>query len=134
MRIERAARTLRLFGASFAILATVLTLRNMAASETESGIEGMVLTSPIHGGPERQGQNNSAPLRNVTFTLRRADTTVGSITTDENGRFRVLLPPGLYSAVTRDGKPGFGACGPFQVEVLSGHICKIEWQCESGMK
>jgi hypothetical protein len=63
----------------------------------ETGIEGLILISPTHGGPVRPGVASSAPLRDTEFIVRKAEETIATFKTDAEGKFRVLVPPGRYT-------------------------------------
>ena len=103
------------------------------ALANESGIEGVILIGPVHGGPVRLGVPNSRPLANAGFVVRKGETELASFTTDEQGRLRVILVPGRYAVATkRKGK--LGSCGPFEVEVVSGQMVQVQWGCDSGMR
>ena len=100
-----------------------------------SGIQGVVMVSPSRPGPIKKGSEspNMAPLRNAKFKVTNDGHLIASLTTDLDGRFRVLLKPGHYSfslAENRFPKP----CGPFQVTVDPGRMTNVEWRCDSGMR
>lgn len=99
----------------------------------ESGIEGSISISPIRGGPERVGVPNSAPLRNTDFVVENAAGVVVSFKTDEEGRFRVPLPPGRYTVRAAVMKK-IGRCGPFDVEVDAAGFKQLQFACDSGMR
>ena len=104
-------------------------------SQSPAGIEGVVTVSPARPGPIRAGSEvpNAVALPNAVFTVATEKGTVTSFTTDANGRFRVSLSPGRYVvslAENRFPRP----CGPFEIEVASGQMAKVEWRCDSGMR
>jgi hypothetical protein len=98
-----------------------------------TGIEGSVAISPIRGGPSKVGIPNSAPLRNSEFVVENAAGVVTTFKTDEDGRFRVPLPPGRYT-VKRAVAKKIGRCGPFEVEVEAAGFKQFEFACDSGMR
>jgi len=98
-----------------------------------TGIEGVVSISPIHGGPSRVGEVDSAPLANAVFEVANAAGVAATFTTDEAGRFRVPLPPGHYTIKKGDVKK-FPRCGPFEAEVTAAGFNKVTWACDSGMR
>jgi len=51
-------------------------------------------------------------------------------TTDDDGRFRVSLPPGHYRVSLKGKKAGVGKYGPFEVNVAAD--TSVQWQCDSG--
>jgi hypothetical protein len=129
----RVFRKFRLF------LALLLTYGSILSGQMEpdraTGIEGVVTVSPTRPGPIRAGSEipNAAPLPNAIFAVRNEKGTVTSFTTDSEGRFRVSLKPGKYVvalAEHRFPRP----CGPFDVDVVSGKMTKMEWRCDTGMR
>ena len=106
----------------------------LAQPEQETGLEGVITISPIHGGPARVGEANSRPYANIDFVVKKGDDTVASFKTDDQGRFRVRLAPGHYTVSMKEGKRGIGRHGPFEVDVVAGQIKQVQWTCDSGMR
>jgi hypothetical protein len=100
----------------------------------ETGLEGVISISPIHGGPARIGVPNSRPLANTAFIVKKGEDTVTSFTTDDQGRFRISLAPGHYTVSMKDGKRGIGRYGSFEVDVTQGEVKQVQWTCDSGMR
>jgi len=103
-------------------------------AEVETGIEGVITIWPIHGGPVRPGSQSSKPLANTTFSVSNEASAVGEFTTDDQGRFKVALPPGHYIVSKKGWQKGIGRYGPFDVDVAGGQVTKVEWRCDSGMR
>ena len=82
----------------------------------------------------KQGVPDSKPLANTTFDVKKGDLTVASFTTDNQGRFRISLPPGHYSISKKDWKSRVGFYGPFKVDIAAGQIKKVQWNCDTGMQ
>ena len=106
-----------------------------AESDSSSGIEGVVMVSPIRPGPIKKGSEgpNAAPLPSAAFSVANEKGTVTSFKTDGEGHFRLSLSPGHYVvplAEYRFPRP----CGPFEIDVESGKMTKVEWRCDSGMR
>jgi Prealbumin-like fold domain len=100
-----------------------------------TGIEGVITVSPTRPGPIRAGSDipNAAPLPNAVFSVGNEKGVVTSFTTDSEGRFRVSLKPGHYVIVLaehRFPRP----CGPFEIDVESAKMTKVEWRCDTGMR
>jgi hypothetical protein len=100
-----------------------------------TGIEGVITVSPTRPGPIRAGSDipNAAPLPNALFSVENEKGKVTSFTTDSQGRFRVSLKPGHYVialAEHRFPRP----CGPFEIDVESAKMAKVEWRCDTGMR
>jgi len=108
----------------------------MNGAEAGSGIEGVILIGPAHGGPVRQGMPDSKPLPNIKFNVQREgeEAPVASFTTDAEGKFQISLAPGKYTVVRDGGKQGIGNYGPFEVEVVAGKMSPVQWHCDSGMR
>jgi hypothetical protein len=100
----------------------------------ESGIEGVIIVSPAHGGAIRVGEQSSKPLAKVPFVVANDNGTIAEFTTDEQGRFKVTLPPGHYTVARKGAQKGIGRFGPFIVDVGAGQMTKVEWRCDSGMR
>ena len=120
-------------------LALLLTFGPMSSGQIEpdraTGVEGVVTVSPTRPGPIRKGSEipNAAPLPNAVFTVRNENGTVTSFTTDSGGRFRASLKPGHYVIALADHRfPR--PCGPFDIDVVSGKMTKVEWRCDTGMR
>ena len=120
-------------------LALVLMNGSLASAESDSnkgsGIEGIVMVSPIWPGPIKKGSEkpNMAPVASAVFSVANEKGTVTSFMTDSGGRFRVSLSPGHYVVLLaeyRFARP----CGPFEIDVESGKMTKVEWRCDSGMQ
>ena len=118
-----------------AVLISLIAPRASAQMPTpsSSGIEGVIMVSPSHGGPIREGTPNTAPAGNLQFVVKNADARVASFTTDAEGRFRVSLPPGHYTILREDPGSRIGHWR-FEAEVKSGEITKVEWVGDSGMR
>ncbi len=88
----------------------------------------------ISGGPVRQGVPDARPLVQMAFEVKQGDRIVASFTTDDQGRFRVALPPGHYTISRKDWKSRVGFYGPFQADVPAGQFKAVEWNCDTGMQ
>jgi hypothetical protein len=120
-------------------LALLLMSGTFSFGESEAGrgtgIEGVVTVSPIRPGPIKKASEapNVAPLPSAIFSVANEKGTVTSFTTDGEGRFRLSLSPGHYVvslAEYRFPRP----CGPFEIDIESGKMTKVEWRCDSGMR
>jgi hypothetical protein len=101
--------------------------------ESESGLEGVITVSPVQGGPTRQGVPDSKPLANMEFVVKKGENSVASFKTDDQGRFRIALPPGQY-AISRKEGVAIGNYGPFPVEVTAGQMKTVHWDCDTGLR
>jgi hypothetical protein len=125
---------------NFALFLALLLMNvTLSSGESEgsrgSGIEGVVMVSPIRPGPTRKGSEvpNRGPLPNAVLSVANDKGTVTSFTTDGEGRFRLSLSPGHY-IVSLAENPFPRPCGPFDVDVEPGKMTNVEWRCDSGMR
>lgn len=103
-------------------------------SAGESGIEGIITISPANPGPTRIDAAASVPLAHATFTVEKNNDEVISFITDDQGRFRVSLPPGHYKISLKGRKSSIGRFGPFEVDVAPGKMSNVQWECDSGIR
>ena len=103
-------------------------------SRGESGIEGTITISPARPGPIRANEAASVPLANATFVVENNDSEVASFTTNDQGHFRVSLSPGHYKVSLKGRKSSIGRFGPFEVDVASGKMTNVQWECDSGIR
>ena len=106
----------------------------MPTAEAESGIEGEITLSPIHGGPSQVGVPDSKALANAEFKVENESGGVAEFITDDAGRFHLSLPPGHYTVSLKNRKPGIGKYGPFDVDITAGQTSKVQWNCDSGIR
>lgn len=102
--------------------------------EPGAGLEGSISLHSISGGPVRQGVPDSRPLTNTTFFVLKENQTIASFTTDDQGRFRISLPPGHYRVSKKNWKSRVGFFGPFEVEIAAGQMKTVQWNCDTGMQ
>ena len=115
------------------VFTAVCSCAGQTPSGGESGIEGTITISPARPGPVREGEAASVPLANATFVVENNQGEVASFTTDDKGHFRASLPPGHYK-VSLKGRKSIGRFGPFEVDVVSGKMTKVQWECDSGIR
>jgi len=95
-------QSLELFLILLGLFCCVARAETQPTPQAEGGsLEGSISLHTISGGPVRQGVPDSRPLANTTFVVKKADLTVASFTTDDQGRFRISLPPGHYSTLDK---------------------------------
>ena len=102
--------------------------------EPQTGIEGVISVSPIHGGPSRQGVSDSRPLANTEFLVAKENSTVTSFHTDDQGRFQISLLPGHYTISKKDWTANIVSYGPFEVAVVAGQMKRVQWNCDTGIR
>jgi hypothetical protein len=116
------------------IVMAVCASAGQTPSGGESGIEGVITISPANPGPTRADAAGSMPLASATFTVENKNGEVASFTTDDQGRFRVSLPPGHYKISLKGRKSTIGRFGPFEADVAPGTMTNVQWNCDSGIR
>jgi hypothetical protein len=104
-----------------------------------TGLHGIVVKGPV--APVcRAGRPCSAPVR-VTLVFRR--TVVGPkanryrfywIRTSSTGRYRVSLPPGYYTVTAQEHIGIDRTLRPRRVHVRAGHLDRIDFQIDTGLR
>lgn len=117
-----------------ALMALVVSSMKGETTASASGIEGTVMISPIHGGPSRLGVADSAPMPNTNFFVETAAGKVATFKTDQQGNFKVELPPGRYAIRIQNPKIKGRGCGLTDIEVSAGSFKKVRLDCDSGMR
>ena len=112
----------------------VFTSAGQTPSGGESGIEGIITISPSRPGPARVDAPGSVPLANATFAVEKNNGEVTSFITDDQGRFRMSLPPGHYKISLKERKTTIGRFGPFEADVAPGKMTNVQWECDSGIR
>jgi Prealbumin-like fold domain len=113
---------------------TVCASTGQTPSAGESGIEGVITISPANAGPTRDDAAASKPLAHATFAVEKNNGEVTSFITDDQGRFRVSLPPGHYQISLKGRKSSIGSFGPFEADVAPGKMTSVQWECDSGIR
>jgi hypothetical protein len=98
-----------------------------------TGIEGVILVSPVRPGPIRRDSPGPAPAGNIIFVVTKGDERVSSFTTDAEGHFRIQLPPGHYTVLREDPGSRIGHWR-FEAEVKPGEMATVRWVGDSGMR
>jgi hypothetical protein len=126
------------FGKFSITLALVSTIVCISGAETpsgaETGIQGVITISPVQPGPIRADAPAYRPLANTTFVVENRDREVASFATDDQGHFRVPLAQGHYKVSMKGRKSSIGHFGPFEVDVVSGKMTNVQWNCDSGIR
>ena len=89
---------------------------------------------PTRGGPAKQGVADSRPLPGIEFVVRKDNGVVAAFKTDDEGRFRISLPPGRYTVSRKDWQSAVGSYGPFEVDIKAGEVKTVQWNCDTGIR
>jgi hypothetical protein len=125
---------IRLLNIAGVVLMTLSASLGQTPAGGSSGIEGVITVSPANPGPIRPDSPRSVPLANAAFAVESNNTEVASFTTDDQGHFQAWVPPGHYRVSLKGRKSSIGRFGPFEVDVASGKVTKVQWECDSGIR
>ena len=109
-------------------------LSNGETPSASTGIEGVITTGPIHGGPSRAGETDSAPVSDAAFEVTNDSGVVASFKTGTDGSFHVAIPPGHYLIRRVGSVPKIGGCRQFTVDISAGSFAKVHFECDSGIR
>lgn len=105
-------------------------------AQGESGIEGQAVIRPARPGPTRQGEPDTAPYK-TTLAVRSASDgrEIRQLETGSDGRFRVVLPPGIYKIgpAARAGR-FFPRADEQTITVRQGRFAHVTIEFDSGMR
>lgn len=97
-----------------------------------SGIVGRVIIGPLRG-VERPGMTNYRPYQATVSVLNQNGQTITEFKSDVNGRFQVLLEPGVYIL-----HPESSGSLPYAMEqsvtIFRGHFAEVSIPYDSGIR
>ena len=99
------------------------------ATAAASGVRGVVMRGPIT--PVCQVDKPcSAPAKGVQLTFTRLGRSWHA-TTDDHGRYRIALRPGVYAVTISTQRPGIR---PFEVVVPRGRVAVRNFEIDTGIR
>ena len=118
---------------ALAALAAAVAASSAGAATTTSGLRGLVTRGPITPVCVA-GQPCSEPARNVTLVFSRNGRVVRRTRTNDQGRYRVALGPGLY-AVRLTPKPSIGrGLEPQRARVMRARFRRVDFSIDTGIR
>jgi hypothetical protein len=116
-----------------ACLAAAVAVSSAGAATTSSGLRGIVTRGPIVPVCAAE-QPCDGPAKNVTLAFVRNGRVVRRTTTDDLGRYRVALAPGIY-AVRLQVKPRIGrGLQPTRARVMTGRFRRVDFSIDTGIR
>jgi len=113
--------------------AVVASSAGAATGTSSSGLRGLVTRGPITPVCVA-GQPCSEPAKNVTLVFSRNGRVVRRVRTNDQGRYRVALTPGLY-AVRLTPKPRIGrGLEPVRVRVMRARFRRVDFSIDTGIR
>jgi hypothetical protein len=107
------------------------------SNQGDSGIEGIVVISPVRPGPIRVGEARSESPYQTTLAVYDANDNheIARTESGADGRFRIKLPPGLYViGPPRDTQKRFPRAGEQSVTVKNNQFTHVKISFDSGMR
>ena len=118
---------------TLAAFAVALVASSAGAATSSSGLRGLVTRGPITPACVA-GQPCSEPARNVTLVFSRNGRVVRRARTNDQGRYRAALAPGLY-AVRLTPRPRIGrGIEPVRVRVLRARFRRLDFSIDTGIR
>ena len=116
-----------------AALAAFVAISSAGAATSSSGLRGLVTRSPI--APVcTAGQPCSEPAKDVMLVFSRNGRVVRRARTNDQGRYRVALAPGLY-AVRLTPKPSIGrGLEPVRARVVRDRFRRVDFSINTGIR
>ena len=76
----------------------------------------------------------TAPYQAIITVLDQAGQMVSQVSSDATGRFRLALPPGVYTLRPEKPVPGIARSAEMTVTVDTGRVTAIEIMYDSGLR
>ena len=118
---------------TLAALAVALLASSAGAATSSSGLRGLVTRGPI--APVcAAGQPCSEPAKDVTLVFSRNGRVVRRARTNDQGRYRVALVPGLYT-VRLTPRPRIGrGLEPVRARVVRARFRRLDFSIDTGIR
>ena len=114
-------------------LAAVVVASSAGAATTPAGLRGLVARGPI--APVCvAGQPCSAPAKNVVLVFSRNGRVVRRVTTNEKGRYRVALAPGLYAVRLKTRQSIGRGLEPAHARVVANRFRRVDFSIDTGIR
>jgi hypothetical protein len=122
---------------ALAVLAAFVAVSSSGAATSSSGLRGIVMRGPI--APVcAVGQPCDAPAKDVTLVFSRNGEVVRRTKTNDKGRYRVALAPGLYSVRLGKAQRQVQRIGrglqPTRVRVLADRFRRVDFSIDTGIR
>jgi hypothetical protein len=113
---------------------------NLDTPPPPSGIRGLVLLGPTCPGPVEASPGDIGPEPCVTpyaaelVVLDSENVKVASVTSANDGRFSVDVPPGEYVVAPKTGTDSYPIANPVSVTVVAGQYAEIQINYDTGIR
>ena len=118
---------------TLAALAVAVAASSTGAATSSSGLRGLVTRGPITPVCVA-GQPCSEPAKDLTLVFSRNGRVVRRTRTNDQGRYRVALAPGLY-AVRITPRPSIGrGLEPVRARVMRARFRRLDFSIDTGIR
>jgi hypothetical protein len=117
----------------FAALAALVAVSSAGAATTSSGLRGAVTRGPIVPACAAE-QPCDGPAKNVTLAFVRNGRLVRRVTTNEQGRYRVALAPGLYAVRLTVRQQFARGLEPTRARVVASRFRRVDFSIDTGIR
>jgi hypothetical protein len=118
-----------------AVVAALVAVSTAGAATSSSGLRGLVTRGPIAPVCAVE-QPCDEPAKKVTLVFVRNGRVARRVTTNEQGRYRVALAPGLYAvrlAASRTQRIGRGL-EPTRARVVANRFRRVDFSIDTGIR
>ena len=116
-----------------AALAALVAVSSAGATTTSSGLRGLVTRGPIAPVCTAE-QPCDAPAKNVTLVFLRNGRVARRVTTNDEGRYRVALAPGLYAVRLKTRQSIGRGLEPARARVLAKRFRRVDFLIDTGIR
>jgi hypothetical protein len=117
-----------------AALAAAVAVSSAGAATSSSGLRGLVTRGPIVPVCA-VGQPCDEPAKNVTLVFVRKGRVARRVTTNEKGRYRVALAPGVYAVRLGKTRQSIGrGLEPTRARVAANRFRRVDFSIDTGIR
>jgi hypothetical protein len=117
----------------FAALAAVVAVSSAGATTSSSGLRGLVTRGPIAPVCTAE-QPCDAPAKNVTLVFLRNGKVARRVRTNEQGRYRLALAPGLYAVRLKTRQTIGRGLEPARARVVANRFRRVDFSIDTGIR
>jgi hypothetical protein len=110
--------------------------RPSSVGEAHSGIRGVVLAAPACAAESLQTPCPDAPVQAEVVVREAASDgdALATVTTEDDGRFRIALSPGTYAVTARPVDGHLGSMGSTIVQVRGDSFTEVTLHVDTGIR
>lgn len=114
-------------------LATLVAASAAGAATNASGLHGLVTRGPVVPVCTAE-QPCDGPAKNVTLVFSRDGRVVRRVATNEHGRYRVALPPGVYRVRLAARRTVGRGLEPSRARVVPNRSRRVDFSFDTGIR